>query len=150
MSMTVPDSDRLLERCRASVDGARDACARSADLLVLTSRIRDEARWTRLRVVERRGPHRTSAGFRIAGMVENVPMVARWVEGHGLLCPEPLRRRAEVVVAMGETFGDEEGPRVTASLTERTAAMLTVLRSLSRITSIEIEGGSLTEASGDG
>ena len=144
------DADRLLERCRASVDGARDVCAQSAELLVRTSHLRDEARRTRLRVVERRAPHRVPAGFRIAGTVEDVPMVARWIEGHGLLCPEPLRRRAEVVVAMGETFGDEDGPRVTASLTERTAAMLTVLRALSRITSIEIEGEPLTEASGNG
>lgn len=148
--MTAGDADRLLERCRASVDGARDVCAHAADLLVRTSRLRVEARRARLRVVERRAPHRSAAGFRIVGTVEDVPMVARWIDGHGLLCPEPLRRRAEVVVAMGETFGDDEGPRVTASLTEQTAAMLTVLRSLSRVTSIEIEAGALTEAPGNG
>ena len=148
--MTTRDTLRLLERCRASVDGAKTACARSVVLVDRSSRARAEARWTRLRIVEQRIPHEIATAFRIAGTVEDLPMVARWVRGHGLLCPEPLRRRAEVVVAMGETFGDHEGPLVTASLTEPTAAMLTVLRSLSRVTSIEIEGGPLIEASGDG
>ena len=148
--MTTTDTVRLLERCRSSVDGAQVACARSAILVDRSSRARAEARWTRLRILERRAPHEVSTVFRIAGTVDDRPVVARWVRGHGLLCPDVLRRRAEVVVAMGDTFGDGDGPRVTASLAEPTAAMLTVLRALSRVTAIEIEGGSLVEALGDG
>ena len=151
---TMPPTDArlLFDRCRTSVDAARITCTRAALLIDLSSRTRTEARSTRLRVLDRRARHETSTSFRVVGMVEDHPMVARWVSGHGLVCPDLLRRRAEIVVAMGETFGDDDGdgPRVAASLAGPTAALLTVLRALSRVTLIEVAAGSPLQGPGNG
>ena len=77
--------------------------------------------------------------FVIRGIVDGRPSVARWSRGRLLADPE-LMRRAEVVVAMGETFTGYEGlPDVVASLDgAQPAVLLTVMRAFSRVTSVEV------------
>ena len=84
--------------------------------------------------------------FTVVGRVEHVPVRARWIEGQGLECPDVLLTRARLVVAMGESFGDGTGLEVVASLDQPTAAMLTLLRAVSRVTSVELNGTRLAEA----
>jgi hypothetical protein len=43
--------------------------------------------------------------FAIAGEVDGVPSFAHWSRERGLVCPPELRRRADAIVAMGDTFG---------------------------------------------
>ena len=57
-----------------------------------------------IRVLTTRSTRRRVAGFHIAGTVEGgVWVAARYVDGT-LHCDDALRRRAELVVAAGDTF----------------------------------------------
>lgn len=137
MSSTREAGD-LIDRCRATLDSARAACVRSTALVHWAGAARAHARRTRAVIARRRvGPSDDVAGFRVTGLVSGQRVVAMWEPGQGLVCPDALRARAEVVVALGESFGDE-ALTVTASLDDPTAAMLTVLRALSRVSSLEI------------
>jgi hypothetical protein len=77
--------------------------------------------------------------FVVNGFVDGYPAHARYQEGR-LWCSAELAERAEVVVAMGETFDPGDGrPEVLASLaTTATAALLTVMRSFSQVSSVEL------------
>ena len=57
------------------------------------------------------------------------------------MCSQRLRERAAIVVELGDTFTDEGGRVIAASLTEPVPAMLTVIRALSRVTAVEVVGG---------
>jgi hypothetical protein len=79
--------------------------------------------------------------FRICGQVDGVPMVAVWTPEHGLMCPPALCRRAQVVVAMGDTFEPMHAtPRQTATLDgpDASVILLTVVRAFSEVTSIVV------------
>lgn len=141
--MVAGDLAALAERYRASVDAAEVACARSAALADVASQIAADAFGVRARVLQRR----TSAdppevvSFRVRGMVDRHRATAWWTGGQGLVCSEPLRERAAIVVDLGDTFVDEAGRVIAASLTEPVPAMLTVIRALSRVTAVEVVGG---------
>ena len=82
---------------------------------------------------------RVDVAFEVAGIVDGVASVARWGPRSGLVCSPELRGRAEVVVAMGETFGGDGAAPLVASLDDGpTAALLTILRSFTRVTSINM------------
>jgi hypothetical protein len=82
----------------------------------------------------------TFAGFAIAGIVDGEPAVARWVEPLGLVCSTPWRRRAEIVVALGDTFFAGHGePLIHATLDgDPMAVALTLVRAADRVTSIAL------------
>jgi hypothetical protein len=94
---------------------------------------------TRSRLVRRRVRAKGHiVTFRVSGLVDERPAQAWWVPAHGLVCGDELRARAELVVAMGDTFSGADSRVVEASLADPSAAMLTVLRAMSRVTSLEI------------
>jgi len=78
-------------------------------------------------------------GFVVDGFVDGRPASARYSDGL-LWCSFELAQLAEVVVAMGETFDPGDGgPVVRASLdTTATAALLTVVRAFSQVSSVEL------------
>ena len=85
--------------------------------------------------------HVSIEGFRVDGLVDGQPVTAVLVDGR-LDCPIELRTRAEIVVALGETFGGDGLPCVRASLTDDpTAMLLTVLRAMSLVRHIAIDSG---------
>ena len=90
-----------------------------------------------------RGP---GAGFVVRGVMDGHPSVAHW--RNGTLDAEPeLIRRAEIVVAMGETFWSEDDPShvVMASLKGGGYdVMLTVMRAFTTVTSVELPVGDST------
>lgn len=80
-------------------------------------------------------------GFVIQGFVDGRPVTARWSNGV-LTADDELRRRAEVIVAMDDDFDLEEPPghRLGACLDGGiTAALLTVLRAFSTVTTIDVD-----------
>jgi hypothetical protein len=78
-----------------------------------------------------------SISFVVQGEIDGRPVAARWVDGE-LHCDADVRDRADLVVAMGERFG-HGAHEITASVDDDFgAALLTVVRSLSRIRSVEI------------
>jgi hypothetical protein len=84
---------------------------------------------------------RQDQGFVIEGIVDGRAVTARW-RGGGLVADEELRRRVQVIVGMGEEFtlDDPSVGSVRASLDgDLTAALLTVLRAFSSVTTIEVD-----------
>lgn len=70
--------------------------------------------------------------FVVCGFVEDDAVEARWVPGYGLVCSSVLLER-------GETFPlSKGGPHVVAALDTPVAAMLTVVRAMSLIRSLEV------------
>jgi hypothetical protein len=79
--------------------------------------------------------------FRICGHVDDVRMVAVWTPEYGLLCPPALRQRAQIVVALEDTFEPRHGtPRMTAAIDgpDASAILLTVVRAFSEVTSVVV------------
>jgi hypothetical protein len=72
-------------------------------------------------------------------LVDGFPAHARYLDGR-LWCSAEVAQRAEVVVAMGETFDPGDGDaRIRASLAGTpTAALLTVIRAFSKVSSVEL------------
>jgi hypothetical protein len=81
--------------------------------------------------------------FVVNGFVDGFPAHARYLDGR-LWCSAEVAQRAEVVVAMGEVFDPGDGgARIRASLAGTpTAALLTVIRSFSKVSSVELGLGS--------
>jgi hypothetical protein len=82
----------------------------------------------------------SAARFVVRGVIDGRPSVARWVNGR-LVADRELVRRAQVMVGMGEYFGNEHDPShvVMASLEGGGYdVMLTVMRAFSRVTSVEL------------
>jgi hypothetical protein len=77
--------------------------------------------------------------FVVRGFVDGLPSTARWHDGALDADPE-LIRRAQIVVALGETFcrDDEPGNVVHADLKGGVATALTIMRAFSRVTSVEL------------
>ena len=128
---TMATAQRLCRRSSVALEASR--------VLQLTAReVRGRAE--RYRRQQRAIDPRVDVAFEVEGIVDGVASVARWGPRSGLVCSPELRGRAEVVVAMGETFGgDGAAPLVVASLDGGpTAALLTILRSFTRVTSINM------------
>ncbi|HKE74670.1 MAG TPA: hypothetical protein VKB57_13705 [Acidimicrobiales bacterium] len=76
--------------------------------------------------------------FVVQGLVEEARVEASYELGR-LECPPELRERAEVLVAMGETFGRPGGRATVATLDGPVSAvLLTVMRAFSRIYVLEV------------
>ena len=78
--------------------------------------------------------------FVVRGFVDGRPSTARWHEGALQADPE-LIRRAQIVVALGETFSHDDEPDslvVQADLHGGVATALTIMRAFSTVTSIEL------------
>ncbi|HKH04234.1 MAG TPA: hypothetical protein VKA65_03645 [Acidimicrobiales bacterium] len=80
------------------------------------------------------------AGFTITGVIDGDTVEARWIPPVGLVCSPAWRRRAEVVVALGDTFdAGHTSPSIAATLDDDpTAVALTLLRALDRVTSVRL------------
>ena len=80
-------------------------------------------------------------GFRIEGLVDDEPCVATFADDV-LTCPAELRRRAEIVVALRETFPVGDGRAVPATLDGALGAVCaTVMRAFSQIISLDLRTG---------
>jgi hypothetical protein len=77
--------------------------------------------------------------FAIVGVLDGERVQARWWRARGLSCPEALRRRAQIVVALGDTFdpGDGRPPLVAALDGDPFTVALTLLRSLDQVVSVD-------------
>lgn len=81
-------------------------------------------------------------GFEVRGIVDGAPAFARWTRGGGLVADEELRRRVDVVVALGETWPsmDDDKTPVVATLDHGiTSALLTVIRAFSVVEAVDIQ-----------
>jgi hypothetical protein len=76
--------------------------------------------------------------FTVHGTVDGRAATARW-EGGRLHADDELRRRVDVVIAMGEEFQLEAGTVPAAVAGGITAALLTVLRAFSAVTTVDID-----------
>lgn len=110
--------------------------AQAGRLRVASVALRDEAR--RLR------RHRPGAdvGFHLEGLVDGSAVWADWTPG-GLATCLPLRQRADLVVALGDSIGDP-GLEVPACLDgSPTSALLTLMRACDRVCSVSLHIRSL-------
>jgi hypothetical protein len=81
------------------------------------------------------------SGFVLRGLVDGTEAEACFEHGD-LHCPDEVLRRAEVLVAMGETFGDPDTGTMAASLEGPVGAvLLTVMRAFSRVLVLEVATG---------
>lgn len=81
-------------------------------------------------------------GFEVRGIVDGAPASARWTRGGVLVADEQLRRRVDVVIALGEKWSSidhVEAPVVAALDQGITAALLTVLRAFSLVEAVDIQ-----------
>jgi hypothetical protein len=156
--------DRLEEATAASAAARRRAAravAQAVEVHARSERVRSDVIRVRSRrrgqssgpllAGDARGENHWVEGFRIEGIVDDVPAHAVWSAG-GLECTAALRQRAEIVVALGETFDPGRGrPQLDASLDgPLTAVLPTVMRAFSRVTSVELavrQSGDQTGAS---
>jgi len=83
----------------------------------------------------------TLVAFRVEGLVDDEPCVAAYANDV-LSCSDEVRHRAEVVVAMGETFSAGGGRTVVATLDGAVGAVLvTVMRAFSQILALDLRTG---------
>ena len=124
------DSRRLMQESAA-------ACWRALQLQVDSIELRETAVLTRTEVQISR--------FLVGGLVDGAEAEATFENGL-LTCPDEVLRRAEMVVAMGETFSDPDAETVEATLDGPAGAvLLTVMRAFSRVLVLEVG----TEPDGD-
>ena len=138
--------DELRARRLAANTTSHEASARSSQLCAAARRCIVQAARTRTTAQALRGQrsrHRRPSfeAFRVEGLVDEVPVTAVFADGR-LDCSAELLARAEIVVDLGETFGGDDLPSVEASLTDGpTAALLTVMRAMSVVHSLDIVPG---------
>src|SRR5262245_3379365 len=148
MRATVAERAAVRRRLDDAMARSRVLCTRSGRLLAVSKETRVSAERTRDELVSRRigrddAPVDPADGqvlsFVVNGFVDGQPAHARYVDGQ-LWCSAEVAEWAGVVVAMGETFDPGDGgPEVLASLaTTPTAALLTVMRSFSQVSSVEL------------
>lgn len=83
----------------------------------------------------------TIASFLIRGLVDDQPVEARFEHGE-LSCTDEVRRRAEVMVAMGETLGGHGTRTVMATLDGPVGDVLvTMMRAFTRVFAFEVGTG---------
>ena len=159
MMSTVADRFETRRRWDDAMALSRRLCECSSLLVVSSKEARASAERTRVVSVSRRAERDDAAAggvveaelggvvepggdvqsFVVTGFVDDLPAHARYVEGR-LWCSAEVAERAEVVVAMGETFDPGDGgPEVMASLdSTATAALLTVMRAFSHVSSVAL------------
>jgi len=159
MSSTVAERLETRRRWDDAMALSRRLCECSSLLVVSSKEARVSAERTRVVSVSRRAERDDAAAggvveaelggvvepggdvqsFVVTGFVDDLPAHARYVEGR-LWCSAEVAERAEVVVAMGETFDPGDGgPEVMASLdSTATAALLTVMRAFSHVSSVAL------------
>src|SRR5262245_48830700 len=136
--------DELYTRL-AQARAVAQACTEVAAHLVQDAAAsRDRALQVRLDAIELRerdAPPRgeaTITSFRIRGLVDDMPVEARFEDGR-LICPDEVLRRAEVLVGMGETLGGRGTRTVAATLDGPPGEVLvTLMRALSRVLAFEV------------
>ena len=88
----------------------------------------------------RRRPPSGKPWFTVRGILDGRPTTAHWAPGF-LDCEPELARRADVVIALEETFRSVEVPGavVRASLEgPPIAVLLTIMRALSTVTAVDL------------
>ena len=79
-----------------------------------------------------------SASFSIKGFLHAVPVTASWRDGY-LIADEELSEEIDHLIAGECTFLSTDGLTMKASLSEPSAALLTVVRSFSQVTQANIK-----------
>jgi hypothetical protein len=79
-----------------------------------------------------------SASFAIKGFLHAVPVTASWRDGY-LMADEELSDEIDQLIAGGCVFLGLDGLEMKASLSDPSAALLTVVRSFSRVTHANIK-----------
>jgi hypothetical protein len=133
-----------VETREAVVDRALGACFRATVASERSLQIREVAR----RLRSEAAGHGWPRTFLVVGTVEDMSVRAFWSRRR-LVVSNPLRRRAEVLVAMGERF-EVEGPDtapVTAGLEDPVPALLTLMRACDRVTAVQL-GPMMVQARG--
>ena len=123
------------ETREAVVDRALGACFRATMASDRSVQVREVARRLRREAAEHGWP-RT---FLVVGSVEDAMVRAFWSRRRLVVTPL-LRRRAEVLVAMGEQF-EVEGPAappLVAGLSDPVPALLTLMRACDRLTAVQL------------
>lgn len=120
MPEAMGDAEIMMSRARSAIGRAEHIMKRSRTLLEATNRFRGEGRdWPRF--------------FVLHGRLDAQPVKACWFCG-SLLATPVLRARAELLVALGESFNaDSESPTVEADLDRPLAAMLTLIRACDQV-----------------
>lgn len=121
----------MMERASRAVARAEFGCHHAQRLVAETRVLRGPTAWPRV--------------FVVRGEVEGRPVRAAWCRD-SLVCSNALLKRASLLVAMGEEFGDgSSGERVSASLEQPIPAMLTFMRACDHVRTIQfgpLAGGS--------
>lgn len=115
----------LWDSAAAARAGAAAASGRARALLRESHRLRwpTEISWPRM--------------FVVRGEIEGKTVRAVWSRGT-LVCSSALRRRGELLVAMGEEFGLEPGgPVLAAGFDDPAAAMLTLMRACDQVSVVQ-------------
>jgi hypothetical protein len=131
----------VLERSAVLRAEAGRACCRAAELRIASSLVLRQAEQTVRAAAEthRMVVLRQTPLFVVEGSVEDEHVEARWMPGKGLSCPPPLMECARIVVGLGDTFtGAADGPTFVAALDNPYAALLTVMRAMTRIDFVEV------------
>jgi hypothetical protein len=133
----------VMERAREAVAVATAMCVKVSDTSARTLQIREKTKVLRAQARATRDQRhllRPVTTWRVEGVLEGVATMAKW-DGDNLDCDWEVFRRAEVLVAMGETFRHPQFPsvRYEAALEGDTwAVLLTVLRALDRVTTLDV------------
>lgn len=137
----------LQDRYQESVVRARVLCARSTTAARSSAALQAKARHVRDASMRARAlrrpelaPVATDMRFVVRGLVDGLPSVARWGPDSGLDADPEVCRRAELVVALGESFdnGSGSGPVVASLDGSMSAALLAVVRAFSRVTTLDL------------
>lgn len=80
----------------------------------------------------------SSASFAVKGFLDAAPVTASWRDGY-LMADEELGDQIDRLIAGECTFLGLDGLKLKASLSDPSAALLTVVRSLSRVTQANIK-----------
>jgi hypothetical protein len=85
--------------------------------------------------------------FRVTGWVDGEPVQVVWSRGR-YHCGKALLDRAALVVAMGDEFTDGAERRITATLDDPLAALLTFIRACDKIEHVGLSQGVTRSAQG--
>lgn len=130
-------SVRAREAAAASLRRAAVAQVQARHSCVRAERLVHDVRSRRLRTTTT-APDDGELSWWIEGAVDEHTTQAWWADDR-LHCDPEVRARAEVVVDLGERVGSQAGgPGPVAALDSSTAALLTVIRALSRIDAVEL------------
>ena len=121
----------------------RRACEKSLALRAESERLRASSRHltTEARRLRRREPRPEAVGFRLEGRIDGHRVQGSWTP-RGVAASDDLLRRAQVVVALGDTFGGFDGGTLQAALDRGpTQALLTLMRACDRVESVSVTVG---------